>query len=105
MSSKERTDARRRKKANISPDCLNLQVDRLCINSCQTLGILLHPGLCSGPYCACQSAGQLQRGKFKNGFLEEPGPTQWDTVQGLRTSSHNLQYKPKQKKATAYPRK
>lgn len=27
-----------------------------------------HRQICWGLYCACQSAGQFQRGKFKNGF-------------------------------------
>ncbi|MEQ2296704.1 hypothetical protein AMECASPLE_027287 [Ameca splendens] len=34
MSSKERTDAHRRKKANISPDCVNLQVKCWMLTDC-----------------------------------------------------------------------
>lgn len=62
-------------------------VNSHCINSsCQTHGILLPLGrlgaLLKILYCACQSAGQLQRGKFKNGFWRIKGNTEKYSTRG-----------------------
>lgn len=50
-----------------------------------------HGEICWGLYCACQSAGQFQRGKFKNGFwsitvkysrgAQGPGHTTFSIIQ------------------------
>lgn len=74
-----------------------LLTDTALTAAVKLMGSSCPPGdweLCWGLHCAWQSAGQLQRGKFKNGFGESSA-TQWNTVQGLATGSHILQYLPK----------
>lgn len=50
------------------------------------------PGHCWGLCCACLSAGQLQRGKFKNGFWRIKCNTVKYSTGATGTGSHSLQY-------------